>query len=75
VAFGGKHLPPQQRAVALQQWRQARVGWRLAAWQLPPHEMAAACSQPPLQNAVGVFGFVSFFFFVFFLVFFLFSII
>jgi hypothetical protein len=45
----------------------AGPGWvSVGCLQLPPHEMAAGCSLPPLQKAVGVFGF--FFFFVFQLV-------
>jgi hypothetical protein len=62
VSIGGKGLPPQQKAVGLQQWQQDRVGWRLAGTQLPPIETAVSCSLPPLQNAVGVF---LFFFFLF----------
>jgi hypothetical protein len=36
------------------------IGWRVAAWQLPPIETAAVCSQPPIQTA-AVFFFFCFF--------------
>jgi hypothetical protein len=63
VAFGGKHLPPQQRAVSLQQWRQAWVG---GDW------LPGSCLQPTAISkgsyCFWFFFLFGFFFFCFFLI-------
>jgi hypothetical protein len=74
MAIGGRNLLPRQKAVVLQQWRHARGGWQLAAWQLPPLETAVGCRLPLLQKSVVflflflffIFGFLVLGFFVFF---------